>query len=147
MPSFNSVTDCHALLIAIHLPLSVVMSEHHGSMNPDKRGKVAKNPKADGGSTSKGKGRAVENPKTVSEEPTVMASAVWTEDDEDKLIAFLNSQKEKRGDGGNFKPSTWTAAAAHMQPITTKGGVKTADACKTKWARVHCYILPFSQLF
>ena len=53
------------------------------------------------------------------------------------LIDFLIAHKSEAGDGLNFKASVWTAATAHMQPVTTKGGPKHADKCKAKWGRVH----------
>jgi hypothetical protein len=65
----------------------------------------------------------------------------WTDVDEEELVQFLVDQKATAGDGANFKKVTWTAAAAHMRNITTKGAVKTLDACKSKWNRVKRSIL------
>jgi hypothetical protein len=62
--------------------------------------------------------------------------AHWTTIDEDKLIVFLVEHKAAAGDGGNFKKTTWTAASEHLKQFTTKGGVKGAEACKSKWTRV-----------
>ena len=53
------------------------------------------------------------------------------------LINFLITHKSEAGDGLNFKASVRTAATAHIQPVTTKGGPKHADKCKAKWGRVH----------
>lgn len=61
--------------------------------------------------------------------------AHWSQSDEDKPIDFLITKKALAGEGSNFKKTTWTEAAQHMLP-TLKGGTKTADVCKTKWARV-----------
>jgi hypothetical protein len=63
-------------------------------------------------------------------------NVVWTQEDETALIDFLIAHKSEAGDGLNFKGSVWTAAAAHMQPVTTKGGPKNGDKCKAKWGRV-----------
>ena len=62
--------------------------------------------------------------------------ALWTTTDEDELITFLVEHKAAAGDGGNFKKTTWTAASEHLKQFTMKGGVKTAEACKSKWSRV-----------
>jgi hypothetical protein len=61
----------------------------------------------------------------------------WTEVDESALVDFLIAHKAEGGDGMNFKPSVWSAAAEHMRPLTTKGGPKNARKCKAKWHRVH----------
>ena len=63
-------------------------------------------------------------------------NVIWTQEDETALIDFLITHKSEDGDGLNFKPSVWTAAATHLQPITTKGGPKNGDKCKAKWGRV-----------
>ena len=63
-------------------------------------------------------------------------NVIWTHEDETALIDFLIAHKSEAGDGVNFKPSVWTAAAIHMQPVTTKCGPKHADKCKAKWGRV-----------
>lgn len=85
-----------------------------------------------------------------SNDPVEDASkAVWTEEDEDKFVAFLSDEKiqSERGDGGGFKPSVWSAVVEHMKQFTTKGGVKTVDVCKRKWTRVRqFYSLPFNEL-
>jgi hypothetical protein len=60
----------------------------------------------------------------------------WSSADEIAFIDFLIAHKAEAGDGLNFKPSVWTAAAEHMRPLTTKGGPKQADKCKAKWGRV-----------
>ena len=62
---------------------------------------------------------------------------------ETTFINFLIAHKAEAGDGLNFKPSVWTAAAEHMQLLTTKGGPKHAEKCKAKWGRVrhiHFYV-------
>ena len=64
-------------------------------------------------------------------------NVIWTQEDKTALIDFLITHKSEAGNGVNFKPSVWTAAAIHMQPVTTKGGLNHADECKAKWGRVH----------
>lgn len=68
--------------------------------------------------------------------PIQVNKAIWTIEDETALIDFLAERKAEAGDGANFKGAVWGAAAQEMAKHTTKGGVKTADACKTKWGRV-----------
>jgi hypothetical protein len=63
-------------------------------------------------------------------------SASWDEGDEEVLIEFLEGSLAVAGDGVNFKQTTWNALAEHMIPFTTRGGVKTAKACKNKFSRV-----------
>ena len=63
-------------------------------------------------------------------------NVIWTQEDETALINFLTAHKSEAGDGLNFKQSVWTVAAAHLQPITTKGGPKSGDKCFAEWGRV-----------
>ncbi|KAG2360201.1 hypothetical protein BDR07DRAFT_1241569, partial [Suillus spraguei] len=42
----------------------------------------------------------------------------------------------KGGDGLNFNRTFWNQVAEHLAPFTTSGGVKTGDACSTKWTRL-----------
>jgi hypothetical protein len=72
-------------------------------------------------------------PTSVEEEHT---KADWTADDVDAFVDFLVEHRAEAGDGANFKPSVWTAAASEMAKHTTKGARKTANACKSKWSRV-----------
>jgi len=92
---------------------------------------------------------AVGGPNAAGSQEEDAKAAFWTEDDEDEFVAFLGDEKiqGKRGDGGTFKSAVWTAAAEHMKQFTTKGGVKTSDACKSKWTRVRqLYSLLFNKL-
>jgi hypothetical protein len=63
-------------------------------------------------------------------------SSSWDDGDEEVLIQFLQGSLAMAGDGMNFKQATWNAAAEHMVPFTTQGGMKTANACKNKFSRV-----------
>jgi hypothetical protein len=63
-------------------------------------------------------------------------SASWDEGDEEILLEFLETSLPSAGDRVNFKQATWNAAAEHMIPFNTRGGVKTAKACKNKFSRV-----------
>jgi hypothetical protein len=63
-------------------------------------------------------------------------STSWDQGNEEVLIEFLESSLAAAGDGVNFKQATWNAAAEHMIPFTTKGGVKMAKACRNKFTQV-----------
>lgn len=65
----------------------------------------------------------------------------WTEADELALINFLLDHKADAGDGYNFKPVTWNAAAVEMLKHTTKGGIKVASKCKAKYVAVRLHTL------
>jgi Myb/SANT-like DNA-binding domain len=62
--------------------------------------------------------------------------AVWTQEDETVLLAFLLEHKAEVGDGINFKQAVWTAAASEMAKRPHKGAAKSANSCKNKWAKV-----------
>jgi hypothetical protein len=63
-------------------------------------------------------------------------AACWTAGDEVLLLNFLVDHASAAGDGGNFKMTTFTAAAAVVDSKRTKGGPKTAKACQNKWNMV-----------
>jgi hypothetical protein len=63
-------------------------------------------------------------------------SAVWTRDDEAKLIDFLYDHRSAGTDGMNFKEATFSAAAIEVNSIRTKGVVKTVKSCQNKWSAV-----------
>lgn len=62
--------------------------------------------------------------------------SVWVIEDEVALVQFLRTRASEAGDGANFKPNVWNAAAEEMAKYNGKGAVKTAAACKSKWDRV-----------
>jgi hypothetical protein len=63
-------------------------------------------------------------------------NATWTPADETAFIEFLHEHKAAAGDGGNFKATTYEAAAAVLEAKRTKGGPKTAKSCSNKWNSV-----------
>jgi hypothetical protein len=81
------------------------------------------------------------NVLSLSVHPEPAAKAFWTPEDESALINHLIDRKAEAGDGANFKGDVWNGAAKEMEGYTTKGGVKTAAACKSKWTRVRRYFL------
>ena len=62
--------------------------------------------------------------------------AIWTEEETGALLTYLIEHKAEAGDGANFKASTFSNAAKLLVPMKVKGGEKTADVCKRKWASV-----------
>jgi hypothetical protein len=64
------------------------------------------------------------------------APVQWFKPEEEAMISFLATHKAEAGDGFNFKETTWSKVAAHLKPLRTEGGVKTAKKCKEKWGRV-----------
>lgn len=64
----------------------------------------------------------------------------WTLDNKTALLHFLIDHKAEAGDGLNFKASVWNAAAAHLNPLTTKSGPKNDEKYKSKWTRVSANI-------
>ena len=65
--------------------------------------------------------------------------AHWTTEDESTLLLFLIDHKAK-GDSGGFKKTTWNAAATEVNKKVSRGGMKTADACKSKFRVVSPFI-------
>jgi len=74
-----------------------------------------------------------------SQEPEIKDRCVWTVDDENMLVDFIEANKARAGDGVNFDRTFWIEAAAHLAESTSKGAVKTAEACSSKWSRVSRY--------
>ena len=60
----------------------------------------------------------------------------WSEADETRFIEFLVGQKSRAGNSATFKDSIFKAAAEHMEETRMKGGPKTLETCRAKWARV-----------
>ena len=62
--------------------------------------------------------------------------AQWMEPEFAALIDYLYDHRSEAGDGGNFKMSTFNAAAIYLAPLLTLGSKKTGKMCKTKWTLV-----------
>ncbi|KAJ6591443.1 hypothetical protein B0H10DRAFT_1767156, partial [Mycena sp. CBHHK59/15] len=63
-------------------------------------------------------------------------NAAWTRPDIKRLLDFLVKHQAEAGDGGNFKPKTFRAAAVAVNLICTKGGPKSYKSCQQKYTRV-----------
>ncbi|KAF8064913.1 hypothetical protein FPV67DRAFT_1418784, partial [Lyophyllum atratum] len=61
------------------------------------------------------------------------ANAVWTTEDEHKLLELLLERKASAGDAGNFKETIFQEVSDILTPLVTKGGPKTVKACQNKW--------------
>ncbi|KAJ3793709.1 hypothetical protein GGU11DRAFT_663290, partial [Lentinula aff. detonsa] len=64
--------------------------------------------------------------------------ASWTHGDLKHFLDFLADHCSEMGEGYSFKGKTFQAAADHLAPLTTVGGVKDKEACRTKWQEVCC---------
>lgn len=80
--------------------------------------------------------RSKQSAEDSNPDNTKVPRAVWTPEDETSFITCLLKHKSEAGDGGNFKGSTWSLVAKEMNGLKTKGGEKTSETCKNKWARV-----------
>ncbi|KAF8580565.1 hypothetical protein K439DRAFT_1619678 [Ramaria rubella] len=67
---------------------------------------------------------------------SVVKDAQWPHADIVAFLDFLIDYKSEAGDGMSFKGTLWTRAAAHMVDHTSEGGVKTANACRSKWTQL-----------
>ena len=64
----------------------------------------------------------------------------WNEWETRELVQFFWEHGAESGDGGNFKPATYHAAAQHVAPHLTLGPAKAANNVKTKWTAVSCLL-------
>jgi Myb/SANT-like DNA-binding domain len=62
--------------------------------------------------------------------------AVWSHEEERNLVSALL----KLANGSNIKAEMWNQVASSMEK-PSKGPSKTAESCRTKWARVSDSIL------
>jgi len=63
------------------------------------------------------------------------ARANWKDQEVSALVDYLLEHKAEAGDGGNFKESTFTRAAAHINDLQL-GVAKTTKQCHSKWSWV-----------
>ncbi|KAL4065829.1 hypothetical protein J3A83DRAFT_4375082 [Scleroderma citrinum] len=80
-----------------------------------------------------------------TEEPsnqTGLMKASWTSNETEKLVDYLHQHHSEWTDGGNFKDSTYGAAAVYLQPFYHKGKVKDVKGIKYRWGQLkHTYTL------
>ncbi|KAF8589173.1 hypothetical protein K439DRAFT_1283377, partial [Ramaria rubella] len=60
----------------------------------------------------------------------------WVLKDDIALINFLINHKVEAGEGGNFKKSMWMAVAGVMVDWPSTRGLKTWEACRSRWIKV-----------
>jgi hypothetical protein len=70
--------------------------------------------------------------------PNTTPRASWTEVEVDALVNYMFDHRAEAGDGGNFKVSTYTAAAAHIAQFTTPPQMKSVKSLQGKWQSVRC---------
>ncbi|KAF8581326.1 hypothetical protein K439DRAFT_1619113 [Ramaria rubella] len=83
-------------------------------------------------SSPPGTATSVQAPSNRSIETPVQ----WLPDNLTAFIDFLIDHKVEAGNGLNFKPVIWTKAVKYMINHTSLGGVKTPNACRTKWGHL-----------
>jgi hypothetical protein len=79
-------------------------------------------------------------PSTKKDQPAKTPSAwphkeyaLWLHKDDEALVnALLSHIDECTGDNGSFKDVTWNAIAEEVEAVQDKGGIKTAQVCKTR---------------
>lgn len=62
--------------------------------------------------------------------------ASWTDAEVTALIQYLYDHRDEASEGGNFKTSTYTAAAETITLHLKQGPIKTSKMCKGKWSYV-----------
>lgn len=68
--------------------------------------------------------------------PNDQEKAHWDEHEVSSLIDYFYIHRAEAGEGGNFKPKVYNAAAEHIAPYLSQGPTKTGSMCKTKWDSV-----------
>jgi len=58
--------------------------------------------------------------------------AFWNDIETRELINFLH-EKRSEGEAGNFKPTTYNAAAKYIVGHLSQGPTKTGAMCKMRW--------------
>ncbi|KIK19722.1 hypothetical protein PISMIDRAFT_107056, partial [Pisolithus microcarpus 441] len=69
--------------------------------------------------------------------------AQWCEEEVKALVKFLYDHQSEAGDNGNFKSSTYHAAAGHIALLLKDGPPKTSTAVKNKWTGYVSHIAIF----
>ena len=64
------------------------------------------------------------------------ANAVWDENETDKMMEYLWDHVASAGNGGNFKDSTYQAAATYIAPYHKSGPIKMANHVKGQYKSV-----------
>ena len=68
-------------------------------------------------------------------------NTVWDERQTDKMMEYLQDNTASADDGGNFKDSTYQAAATYIAPYHKSGPIKTAKHIKGKYKSVSISLL------
>jgi hypothetical protein len=71
----------------------------------------------------------------------VQENAIWTVEDEAKLLAFLTEKKGLMADNQMFKMPAYHDAAALLNESVVRGAPKTVNSVKAKWSRVCSFLL------
>lgn len=63
-------------------------------------------------------------------------TAQWSPAEEKALLEYLVDHVSEAGNGGNFKMTTFEAAAMHIAHLLERGAVKTKKMCHGKYNAV-----------
>ena len=76
----------------------------------------------------------------------ICENTVWDKRETNKMMVYLQDNTALAGDGGNFKGSTYQAAATYIAPYHKSGPIKTAKHVKGKYKKCE-YIITSTFLF
>ena len=94
--------------------------------------------------------RSSSSSSSLEEAPVLLTApkkALWTDREEDELIAFLFGKKVDRELNNTFKEPVYGEALTKVRPFHSKGALKDVKLIKVKWTSVHIYfirVLPIS---
>ena len=71
----------------------------------------------------------------------ICENTVWDKRETNKMMVYLQDNTALAGDGGNFKGSTYQAAATYIAPYHKIGPIKTAKHVKGKYKSVSISLL------
>ncbi|KAF8575994.1 hypothetical protein K439DRAFT_1623190 [Ramaria rubella] len=75
-------------------------------------------------------------PPSTNNPPARKKAAAWVLKDDIVLINLLIDHKAEAGEGGNFKKCTWMAVAGVMVDQPSTRGLKTWEACRSRWIKL-----------
>ncbi|KAF8575968.1 hypothetical protein K439DRAFT_1623202 [Ramaria rubella] len=75
-------------------------------------------------------------PPSTNNPPARKKAVAWVVEDDIMLINLLIDHKAEAGEGGNFKKSMWMVVAGVMVDQPSTGGLKTWEACRSRWIKL-----------
>ena len=87
---------------------------------------------------------------SLEEAPVLLTApkkALWTDREEDELIAFLSGEKVDMEPNNTYREPVYGEALTKVRPFHSKGVLKDIKSIKVKWTSVRIYfirVLPIS---